>query len=211
MRIGVDGQPLGEEPPGREQPLLSAFGLPDSPDVALAVGARARRVLDRTARPFGADGAARAVVAPALLDDALVNPLGAGARFVERAVSTLISTALAGNVGDWTEQDSRQAFTTAFGLDPPNTRGRDEILGQPFTAYDSRGRGPTDRPPPACAPSCRRGRRAPTGTRQRVRPARRRLRANVPDRGLREHAQPRRDVLAAAARGDEREDRQARS
>jgi NTE family protein len=136
MRIGVDGQPLGEEPPGREQPLLSAFGVPDAPDIALAVGARARRVLDRTARPFGADGAARAVVAPALLDDALVNPLGAGARFVERAVSTLISAALAGNVGDWTEQDSRQAFATAFGLDAPNTRGREEILGQPFTAYD---------------------------------------------------------------------------
>ena len=51
-------------------------------------------------------------------------------------MSTLISTALAGNVGDWTEQDSRQAFATAFGLDPPSTRGRDEILGQPFTAYD---------------------------------------------------------------------------
>ena len=121
--------------PGREQPLLSAFGVSDSPDVALS-SAPARDAFSIHRENFRADGAARAVVAPALLDDALVNPLGAGARFVERAVSTLISTALAGNVGDWTEQDSRQAFATAFGLDPPSTRGRDEFLGQPFTAYD---------------------------------------------------------------------------
>ena len=130
LRIGVDGQPLGGKPPGREQSLLFALGAPDSPDLALAVGARARGVLDRGARPFAADRAAQTVVAPALLDDALLNPLGAGARFVERAVSTLISSALAANLGEWTDQDSRQAFATAFGLDAPNTRGRDEILGR---------------------------------------------------------------------------------
>lgn len=103
--------------------------LPISGDLGL----NARRVLNRAATLRLGVRLGRTPVSPAVLDYAKENPIGVAGRFMERAVDSLIGSALgAGATRSWSVNDSRSAFAIAFGLDRDIREVRDQLLGAPI-------------------------------------------------------------------------------